>query len=156
MRRALEAGRALRIRYYTAGRDVVTDRTIDPMRLVLVEGRGYLEAWCRRAEAVRLFRLDRVEDVAELDEDTHVYAVRGELFFATSNDLYSQFDYVGAPKNVVIDLTDAHVWDASTVAALDAIEHKFRSRGKNVEIVGLDDHSAHMLDRLSGHLGAGH
>ena len=38
------------------------------MRLLLVEGRGYLEAWCRRAEAVRLFRLDRVDDVAVLDE----------------------------------------------------------------------------------------
>ena len=38
------------------------------MRLLLVEGRGYLEAWCRRAEAVRLFRLDRVDDVTVLDE----------------------------------------------------------------------------------------
>ena len=67
MRAALEAGRALRIRYYTAGRDDVTRRTVDPMRLLLVEGRGYLEAWCRRAGAVRLFRLDRVDDVAVLD-----------------------------------------------------------------------------------------
>lgn len=68
VREALEAGRALRIRYYTAGRDDVTLRVVDPMRLLLVEGRGYLEAWCRRAGAVRLFRLDRVDDVAVLDE----------------------------------------------------------------------------------------
>jgi proteasome accessory factor C len=68
VREALAAGRALRIVYYTAGRDAVSQRTIDPMRLLIVEGRGYLEAWCRRAEAVRLFRLDRVEDVAVLDE----------------------------------------------------------------------------------------
>ncbi len=68
VREALEAGQALRIRYYTAGRDDVTRRTVDPMRLLLVEGRGYLEAWCRRAGAVRLFRLDRVDDVAVLDE----------------------------------------------------------------------------------------
>jgi proteasome accessory factor C len=68
IRAALEDGRALTIRYYTAGRDVVTRRTVDPMRLLLVEGRGYLEAWCRRAGAVRLFRLDRVDDVAVLDE----------------------------------------------------------------------------------------
>jgi proteasome accessory factor C len=67
VRDALAAGRALRIRYYTAGRDAVSQRTIDPMRLLIVEGRGYLEAWCRRAEAVRLFRLDRVEDVQVLD-----------------------------------------------------------------------------------------
>ena len=68
IREALEAGRALTIRYYTAGRDAVTRRTVDPMRLLLVEGRGYLEAWCRRAGAVRLFRLDRVDDVVVLDE----------------------------------------------------------------------------------------
>lgn len=106
--------------------------------------------------ARRVAHLTVVEDVAELDEDTHVYAVRGELFFATSNDLYSQFDYVGAPRNVVIDLSDAHVWDASTVAALDAIQYKFESKGKNVEIIGLNESSASMHERLSGHLGAGH
>lgn len=106
--------------------------------------------------ARRVAHLTVVEDVAELDEDTHVYAVRGELFFATSNDLYTQFDYVGAPKNVIIDLTDAHVWDASTVAALDAIQTKFESKGKHVEIIGLNEPSASMHGRLSGHLGAGH
>ena len=68
VQQALAAGRALRIRYYTASRDAVSQRTIDPMRLLIVSGRGYLEAWCRRAEAVRLFRLDRVEDVTVLDE----------------------------------------------------------------------------------------
>lgn len=68
VRTALDTGRALRIVYYTAGRDVVSRRVVDPMRLLLVEGRGYLEAWCRRAEAVRLFRLDRVDDVEVLDE----------------------------------------------------------------------------------------
>jgi proteasome accessory factor C len=68
VREALAEGKAMRIRYYTAGRDAVSQRTIDPMRLLIVEGRGYLEAWCRSAEAVRLFRLDRVEDVAVLDE----------------------------------------------------------------------------------------
>ena len=68
VRETLEAGRAMRIVYYTAGRDAVSQRTIDPMRLLIVEGRGYLEAWCRRAEAVRLFRLDRVEDVEVLDD----------------------------------------------------------------------------------------
>ncbi|HEX5770010.1 MAG TPA: SulP family inorganic anion transporter [Nocardioidaceae bacterium] len=106
--------------------------------------------------ARRVAHLTVVEDVAEIDPDTHLYAVRGELFFATSNDLYSQFDYVGAPRNVIIDLSDAHIWDASTVAALDAIATKFESKGKNVEIVGLNEASAYMHDRLSGHLGAGH
>jgi proteasome accessory factor C len=68
VRRALEDGRALRIVYYTAGRDAVSRRVVDPMRLLIADGRSYVEAWCRRAEGVRLFRLDRVEDVAVLDE----------------------------------------------------------------------------------------
>ncbi len=106
--------------------------------------------------ARRVAHLTNVEDVAQIDEDTHVYSVTGALFFATSNDLYSQFDYVGAPRNVVIDLSGAHIWDASTVAALDAIATKFESKGKHVEIVGLNTASAHMHERLSGHLGAGH
>ena len=49
-------------------RDERTERTVDPMRLLLVDGKWYLEAWCRRAEGVRLFRLDRVDDVVVLDE----------------------------------------------------------------------------------------
>ena len=68
VRASLEDGRALRILYYTAGRDAVSRRTVDPLRMLLVEGRGYLEAWCRQAGAVRLFRLDRVDDATVLDE----------------------------------------------------------------------------------------
>ena len=65
---ALKAGHALRMTYYTASKDEISERTVDPMRMLIVEGRSYLEAWCRRAEAVRLFRLDRIDDVTELDE----------------------------------------------------------------------------------------
>ncbi|WP_275426135.1 SulP family inorganic anion transporter [Nocardioides gilvus] len=106
--------------------------------------------------ARRVAHLTEVSEVAQIDADTHVYAVTGALFFATSNDLYSQFDYAGAPKNVVIDLSGAHIWDASTVAALDAIQRKFESRGKSVEIRGLNEASQQMHTRLSGHLGDGH
>ncbi len=67
-RDATAGGWALRMRYYTASRDEITDRTVDPMRIVLVEGRAYLEAWCRRAEGVRLFRMDRIDGIDVLDE----------------------------------------------------------------------------------------
>jgi SulP family sulfate permease len=53
-------------------------------------------------------------------------------------------------------ISAAHVWDASTVAALDAIVHKFAAKGKQAEIVGLNEASTAMHRRLSGHLGAGH
>jgi proteasome accessory factor C len=65
---ALRGRRAVRMTYYTASKDEITERTVDPMRMLIVEGRSYLEAWCRRAEGVRLFRLDRIDDVTALDE----------------------------------------------------------------------------------------
>jgi predicted DNA-binding transcriptional regulator YafY len=68
VRAGLERTRALHLHYYVPTRDERTERTVDPMRLLLVDGKWYLEAWCRRAEGVRLFRLDRVDDVVVLDE----------------------------------------------------------------------------------------
>ena len=64
---ALDRGRLLHLSYHVPARDETTERDVDPMRLLLVEGRHYLEAWCRRAEGVRLFRLDRVERAEVLD-----------------------------------------------------------------------------------------
>jgi predicted DNA-binding transcriptional regulator YafY len=68
VRDGLERKRALHLHYYVPTRDERTERMVDPMRLLLVDGKWYLEAWCRRAEGVRLFRLDRVDDVVVLDE----------------------------------------------------------------------------------------
>jgi proteasome accessory factor C len=68
VRDAVQRRRALRITYYTAARDETTERTIDPIRVLMVGGRAYLEAWCRRAEAVRLFRADRIDALSELAE----------------------------------------------------------------------------------------
>ena len=86
------------------------------------------------------------------EPDVRVCKVTGELFFATSNDLVYQFDYAADPARVVIDLTDSHVWDASTVASLDAITTKYERKGKTVEIVGLNASSAERHERLSGSL----
>ena len=84
------------------------------------------------------------------------YRVDGELFFASSNDLYTQFEYALDPDRVVIDMRDSHLWDASTIAALDAITEKYRQYGKSVDVVGLNEASALMRERLAGKLGAGH
>jgi SulP family sulfate permease len=103
-----------------------------------------------------LAEVDR-ELVEHADGTAHAaYRVSGELFFASSNDLCAQFDYTEDPDRVVIDLTDAHIWDASTVAALDAVTTKYRHHGTTVEVRGLDEASAAMYQRLSGHLTAAH
>lgn len=88
--------------------------------------------------------------------ETATYVVDGELFFASSNDLFSQFDYALDPENVVIDMHASHLWDASTIAALDAVTEKYRRHGKHVTITGLNEASILMRERLSGKLGAGH
>src|SRR5580693_2056161 len=67
IRAAIAARRRLHLRYYVPGRDEATERDVDPMRLHMVEGRPYLEGWCWRAEAMRLFRLDRVLELEVLD-----------------------------------------------------------------------------------------
>ncbi|WP_306208057.1 SulP family inorganic anion transporter [Actinoplanes sp. RD1] len=102
----------------------------------------------------------RVAHVAQVTSSVaggaKVYRVHGELFFASSNDLVHQFDYAGDPAHVVIDLSAAHIWDASSVAALDAITTKYESRGKQVDITGLNEDSARFHENLAGKLGAGH
>jgi len=68
LNRAIDESRALALRYYTATRDETTERTVDPLRVFEVDGRSYLEAWCRSAEGMRIFRVDRIENVDVLDE----------------------------------------------------------------------------------------
>jgi SulP family sulfate permease len=92
----------------------------------------------------------------DLDGNTAVYAVTGELFFASSSDLTDHFDYLDDPEHIIIDLTDSHIWDASTVAALDRVTAKYAHHGKTVELIGLNHASTHMHGNLSGHLASDH
>ena len=89
VRSAVEGGHARRMTYYTAARDETTERVVDPMRVLMVGGRAYLEAWCRRAEATRLFRIDRIDAFTELAEPSAPpvgavpHDVRGGVFRPT-------------------------------------------------------------------------
>jgi SulP family sulfate permease len=104
--------------------------------------------------ARRVAHLVTVTPVDEADGSRR-YVVQGALFFASTNDMIGQFDYAGDPERVVVDLSAAHIWDASSVAVLDAIEHKYATRGKTVEITGLTDVTGHYHQRLAGQLGGG-
>ncbi|WP_427175073.1 SulP family inorganic anion transporter [Arthrobacter sp. 92] len=81
------------------------------------------------------------------------YEVVGPLFFGSSNDLVEQFSYADDPTSVTIDLSRAQIWDASSVAALDSMETKYRDHGATVTIEGLDERSTGFRRRLTGHLG---
>jgi SulP family sulfate permease len=108
--------------------------------------------------ARRVAHFATVEREVRLDESvlTAYYKVIGELFFASSNDLTTQFEYADDPDRIVIDMAGSHIWDASTVATLDAITTKYDHHGKRVVIVGMNDASTAMHDRLAGNLGGGH
>ncbi|RNE67078.1 SulP family inorganic anion transporter [Cryobacterium tepidiphilum] len=107
------------------------------------------------AFARRVARFVTVERRVDYDEPipTAYYTVEGELFFASSNDLTTQFEYADDPDRVVIDMAGSHIWDASTVAALDAITRKYRNHGKRAAIVGMNEDSTRMHARLAGNLG---
>jgi SulP family sulfate permease len=106
--------------------------------------------------ARRVAHVAQVTALTDPDGQRISYTVTGELFFASSNDLVYQFDYAADPDHVVIDLTHTHIWDASSVAALDAVTTKYRDRGKTVEIIGLNAPSAAMHSKLSGELTGTH
>lgn len=106
--------------------------------------------------ARRVAHLVTVDGVLDPDGTTKIYRVSGQLFFASSNDLTFQFDYADDPSRVVIDLSEAHIWDASTVAALDAITTKYETRGTEVTITGMNDNSRARHDNLAGNLAGSH
>ncbi|WP_243076711.1 SulP family inorganic anion transporter [Microbacterium sp. SS28] len=83
------------------------------------------------------------------DDEVARYRVDGELFFASSNDLTTQFDYASDPKRVVIDFSRSHVWDASTVATLDAIVTKYARHGVTVEFEGMNAATTAFHRRIS-------
>jgi len=90
---------------------------------------------------------------SEYDEasDTRTYNVVGQVFFSSSEKFTESFDFKEATDNVVIDLSRAHFWDITAVAALDKAVVKFRREGAEVEVIGLNEASATIVDRFGVH-----
>ena len=89
---------------------------------------------------------------ASLDEGrTRRYTVTGQVFFASADAFVARFDFREVLEKVVIDVTHAHFWDLSAVGALDKVVLKFRREGTGVEILGLNQASATLVDRLGVH-----
>jgi proteasome accessory factor C len=113
---ALTAGKRVHLRHYVARRDEATERDVDPMRLLVVDGRTYLEGWCRRAEGVRLFRLDRMLSVDVLDVPAQVpdtaepVDVDAGLFTASPSDLLVELELGPAARWVA----ESYPYETST------------------------------------------
>ncbi|MFY7064645.1 SulP family inorganic anion transporter [Nocardiopsis changdeensis] len=98
-----------------------------------------------------------VTSVLDPDGGTRVYSVSGEVFFASSGELVGRFDYTEQGLDrVVVDMSAAHVWDSSAVAALDRVREHFRGHGVEVEVTGLNESSSRLHRELSGTLTGGH
>lgn len=130
--------------------------TVATHNLAIGVGAGVLTAMVLFANRVARFVTVTRTVEEHFDQEIAKYVVNGELFFASSNDLYTQFNYAEDPEDIVIDMHQSHLWDASTIAALDSITDKYEKYGKNVDVQGLNQASANMRERMGGKLGGGH
>ncbi|MBA5779342.1 SulP family inorganic anion transporter [Stappia sp. F7233] len=99
--------------------------------------------------AGKIARIFQVRSDLSTDGKTRTYVVEGQLFFASVEDFSAAFDFREQLEGVKIDVSRAHIWDISSVAALDAIVLKFRREGIAVEVVGLNEASETIVDRLA-------
>ncbi|ALV28334.1 MULTISPECIES: SulP family inorganic anion transporter [Hyphomicrobiales] len=101
--------------------------------------------------ASKVAQLFRISSTLEPDGRTRHYKVEGQVFFASAERFASAFDFKEALDHVTIDVSSSHIWDLSGVAALDRAILKFRREGATVEVIGLNDASATIVDKLAIH-----
>jgi sulfate permease, SulP family len=101
--------------------------------------------------AAKVAQLFRVTSTLSGNGAARTYVVEGQLFFASVDDFTAAFDFKEALDLVTIDVTHAHIWDISSVAALDMVVLKFRREGAEVGIIGLNQASETIVDRLAVH-----
>ncbi|MEJ5207883.1 SulP family inorganic anion transporter [Denitratimonas sp. CY0512] len=99
----------------------------------------------------RVSAMLHVEHEDAEDGSQRIYRVRGQVFFACAVQFTNSFDYLHAPARVVIDLTEAHFWDTTAVAALDRVVLKLRKHGTQVQVIGLNRASQSLVDKLGTH-----
>jgi sulfate permease, SulP family len=103
---------------------------------------GIFFAW----KVAQIFRVSSV-----LEGATRTYRVEGQLFFASAESFLESFDFREPIKHVVIDVSAAHIWDLTGVNAVDQAVLKFRKLGVEAEVVGMNQASATIMDKLAVH-----
>ena len=101
--------------------------------------------------ARKVGRVLHVGSIALDEGRTRRYAVTGQVFFASADAFVARFDFREVLERVIIDVSHAHFWDLSAVGALDKVVLKFRREGARVEVLGLNEASATLVDRLGVH-----
>lgn len=101
--------------------------------------------------AWKISQIFRVTSSLSEDGLNRTYRVEGQLFFASSDEFTNSFDFKESIEKVTIDVSQAHIWDISSVQALDMVVLKFRREGSEVEIIGLNKASETIVDQLGVH-----
>lgn len=101
--------------------------------------------------ARKVAQIIRVRSEFDAATETRTYHVQGQVFFASSPEFIAAFDFKEAVAKVRIDVSHAHFWDLTSVGALDKVVLKFRREGAEVEVIGLNEASATIVDRLAIH-----
>ncbi|QNI07379.1 YafY family transcriptional regulator [Mycobacterium kubicae] len=168
VRAAVHDKRALTIDYYSASHDSLTTRTVDPIRVLLIGGHSYLEAWSREAEGVRLFRFDRIVDATELSEpamppepvlqappDTSLFDGDPSLPSATllvAPSASWMFEYY--PLRVQRELPDGSCEVAMTYASEDWMTRLLLGFGSDVQVLAPESLAQRVRDQAAAALAA--
>ena len=92
-----------------------------------------------------------VQSSLDATQKMRTYQVTGQVFFASSQNFFNYFDFLEPVERVIIDLQHAHFWDITAVAALDKVVFKWRKQGVLVDVIGLNEASATIVDRFGEH-----
>ncbi|MBT9247446.1 SulP family inorganic anion transporter [Gemmobacter fulvus] len=103
---------------------------------------GVFFAW----KIAHLFRV-----TSTLEDGVRIYRLEGQLFFASAETFMQAFDFHERPARVVIDLSEAHIWDISSVAALDQTVFRLRRGGTEVTVTGMNAATRSLVDKLGQH-----
>ncbi|CAM5197330.1 SulP family inorganic anion transporter [Oligella ureolytica] len=96
-------------------------------------------------------KIERYLDVKSTYDDTtrtRSYTVKGQIFFSSADKFIDSFDFKEVLSKVVVDVSQAHFWDISAVAAVDKVVLKFRREGTNIEVIGMNEASQTMIERF--------
>ena len=99
--------------------------------------------------AWKISQLFSISSFVSEDGRERTYLIKGQLFFASSEDFIKSFDFYEANEKVIINLKEAHIWDISAIAALDTVVLRLRKEGKVVQLIGLNNASKTIVDNLA-------
>jgi SulP family sulfate permease len=92
-----------------------------------------------------------VREIDTGDETVRRYVVSGQIFFVSADLFAAAFEFHGKPRRVEIDLTGAHLWDLTAVAAVDKVVFRYRRQGAEVQVIGLNQAAATLVERVGRH-----